>query len=97
MPNLLTPHDYRNAAMSQGACNASGLIHSLHDVIDRVLEEARARGQGTDYANTHPIVKMYTYQLFYLAWGANPGTGDAWMRAFLTCAASPIARGAKEE
>ena len=57
---------YGMALLSQGACNLSGLVHSLAYAVELIWEEARAQGQGTDYVNTHPIVRLYVEQMSYL-------------------------------
>ena len=61
-----TKKDYQRALDVQNACNASGVIHSLAEAVDKVWEDARANGQGTDYVNTHPIVRMYVEKLYDL-------------------------------
>jgi hypothetical protein len=63
----LTSLDYQRALDAQTACNASGLIHSLHETIDRIWEEARMNGQGTEWVNTHPILRLYAEQLSFLS------------------------------
>lgn len=67
MSEHLTPRDYALALASQSACNLSGIAHGLADVIGRVWEEARAKGEGTDYVNRHSIVRLYAEQIYFLA------------------------------
>jgi hypothetical protein len=57
---------YEMALLSQGACNLSGLAHSLAEAMELIWEEAGKNGQGTDYVNTHPIVRLYLEQMNYL-------------------------------
>jgi hypothetical protein len=57
---------YEMALLSQGACNLSGLAHSLAEAMGLIWEEARNQGQGTDYVNTHPIVRLYVEQMTFL-------------------------------
>ena len=57
---------YEMALLSQSACNLSGLVHSLAYAMELIWEEARNQGQGTDYVNTHPIVRLYVEQMGYL-------------------------------
>jgi hypothetical protein len=58
---------YRQALLSQGACNLSGLARSLaEEIIPQVREEARARGEGTDYVNSHPAVRLFLEQMIWL-------------------------------
>jgi hypothetical protein len=62
----LTVWDYEKAMFSQNACNASGLIHSLAEVTEKIWVEARALGKGTEYVNNHPILRLYIEQLQHL-------------------------------
>ena len=57
---------YEMALLSQGACNLSGLAHSLAEAMELIWEEAGENGQGTDYVNTHPIVRLYLEQMNFL-------------------------------
>lgn len=57
---------YEMALLSQSACNLSGLVHSLAYAVELIWEEARAQGQGTDYVNSHPIVRLYVEQMTFL-------------------------------
>ena len=57
---------YEMALLSQSACNLSGLVHSLAEAMELIWEEARNQGQGTDYVNTHPIVRLYVEQMTFL-------------------------------
>jgi hypothetical protein len=58
--------EYGNALLSQSACNLSGLVHSLSQAMELIWEEATEHGQGTDYVNSHPIVRLYVEQLSFL-------------------------------
>ena len=66
---MLTPDDYLMALHSQSASNLSGLVHSLSMVLEGIWEEARAKGEGTDFVNGHPIVRLYIEQLNHLCRG----------------------------
>ena len=63
----LTPKDFQFALLSQGACNASGLVYDLADVADRIREETLQAGKGTESFNQHPVIKLYAEQLYHLA------------------------------
>jgi hypothetical protein len=65
----LTKDDYRKAILAQDAVNASGLVHSLSEVMSRIREEPDCT--GTDFVNTHPIVRMYLNKLISLCGGAD--------------------------
>jgi hypothetical protein len=58
--------EYEMALLSQGACNLSGLVHSLSQAMGLIWEEATEQGQGTDYVNNHPIVRLYVEQMSFL-------------------------------
>jgi hypothetical protein len=58
--------EYGMALLSQGACNLSGLVHSLSQAMELIWEEATEQGQGTDYVNNHPIVRLYVEQMSFL-------------------------------
>jgi hypothetical protein len=61
----LTKEDYRKALFAQDACNLSGVVHSLAEVLPRIREEPGCT--GTDYVNTHPITIMYVSKLASLS------------------------------
>jgi len=58
--------EYEMALLSQDACNLSGLVHSLSKAMELIWEEATEQGQGTNYVNNHPIVRLYLEQMSYL-------------------------------
>jgi len=64
---MTTKRDYEDAIAVQNACNLSGVLHSFDKVIDRVWEDARANGQGTDWVNTHPLVRLFCDKLYDLS------------------------------
>jgi len=66
----LTREDYQRALVVQDACNLSGVVHSLAEVLPRIREEPDCT--GTDYVNTHPITIMYVNKLSSLS-GAERG------------------------
>lgn len=78
---MLTLTDWKRAEFSQSACNASGLIHTLSEVISRLWKEPDCT--GTDYVNTHPIVRLYVAQLLYLSYGESVDT-DKYGEAYNT-------------
>jgi hypothetical protein len=80
----LTSRDYADALAVQSACNASGIIHSLGRVIDKVWNEARIENQGTDFVNRHPIVQLFVHQLAWLTCGYGMPT-DAFSKAYNEC------------
>ena len=87
MRTKLAKREYELAVLSQGACNLSGLAHDLSRVVSLIWEEARDCGEGTDYVNTHPIVKLYTEQMHYLAscTPKNAYVPRNWSEAYAEC------------
>ena len=63
----LTERDYEDAMHSQSACNLSGIVHSLSRVMPKIWIEAGEKGEGTDYVNQHPIVRLYAEQIMHLS------------------------------
>lgn len=60
---------YRDALGVQNAANLSGLARSLYEATLKIWGEAREEGQGTEYVNKHPVVKLMLHQMAYLAFG----------------------------
>jgi hypothetical protein len=82
----LTPHDYQGAIDAQSACNLSGIVHSFSSVMTRIWAEAHALGKGTDWANGHPIARLYAEQIAHLTGAGTPSDGESWTRAHDICA-----------
>lgn len=61
----LTPKDYKLAITVQDACNLSGVVHSLAELLPRIREEPDCT--GTDFVNSHPLVVMYVNKLSALS------------------------------
>jgi len=59
----LTKEDYERALLSQSACNLSGIVHGLSEVLPRIWEESN----GTAETNEHPIVRLYAEQIMHLS------------------------------
>ena len=76
----LTKDDYRRAILAQDAVNASGLVHSLSEVMSRIREEPDCT--GTDFVNTHPITVLYINKLSSLSGAEN---GLAFSTAYDEC------------
>lgn len=62
-----TPADFADALAVQSACNLSGVVFSFARVMQRICNEAHAKGYGTEWKNRHPIVRMYTQQIAHLS------------------------------
>jgi hypothetical protein len=63
----LTKTDYQFAIYSQNACNLSGLVHALSNLMPKIWNEANEKKKGTDYVNQHPLVTLYIEQCNTLA------------------------------
>lgn len=57
----LDKYDYKNAILSQGACNLPALLNSMANVAKRIDEE-----QGN---YRHPILRLYAEQVLWLTSG----------------------------
>jgi len=81
---MLTLRDYQNALEVENACNLSGVVKSYSQVMERIWQEARAKGEGTDWVNTHPIAVLYSHACLYLATG-NWGDTLKYIKAVDAC------------
>jgi hypothetical protein len=63
---LLSPHDHYCAAMSQDACNLSGIVFEFSRIMQKICDEAAMFGHGTEWKNSHPISRMYAEQILHL-------------------------------
>lgn len=59
----IDPELARQALLTQGACNAGGLVHSLHRAVEQLQEQMHCEGHGTDWLNRHPVLVLYLTQL----------------------------------
>jgi len=62
----LTPNDYKSAIDVQSACNLGAIVHSFSRAMERIQEDAREEGKGTDWINNHPISRLYAEQIVHL-------------------------------
>lgn len=69
---MLDKHDYKNALLSQSACNLPALLNSMANVAKRIDEE-----QG-EYR--HPILRLYAEQVLWLT-SATIGDSDSYLEA----------------
>jgi len=67
----------------QDACNLSGVLHSLDQIVSQILwPEARRIGKGTDWVNRHAIVSAFLYKLMDLNGGE---TDSGYIDALSAC------------
>ena len=62
---LLTKHHYQDALLVQSACNLSGVVISLSELMPFIRGECNS----TTEVNEHPIVQMFVAQLLWLSYG----------------------------
>lgn len=60
---------WNDAMVVQDACNLSGVVFSFARHMETICDEARKQGQGTEWRNKHPIVRLFLNQLLHLACG----------------------------
>lgn len=65
--SAITPQDYKDAILSQTACNLSGIVFGFAETMKHICEEANRTGQGTDWKNHHAICRLYAEQISFLA------------------------------
>ena len=78
---------YADALLSQGACNLSGIVHSLSRALPAIWDDVRAKGGGTDEVNRHPICRLYAEQIGHLS-GMGSGNSDTYSVAYDACIAA---------
>lgn len=73
----LTVEDYQSAIYSQDACNLSGLVIALAEIMPKLSAIKR----DTKWRNEHPIVRLYVHQMSALS-----GNGESIsMESFCYC------------
>lgn len=70
---------YDDALAVQSACNLSGVVKALAGHMEKVWEEAREKGEGTDWVNAHPVVILFVEQIYHLS------RGKAYSEAYIEC------------
>lgn len=58
--------DYKIALQMQYACNGSGVVLSLAEIMPRLNYTAYALGKGFEWRDKHPIVRLTIHQLSFL-------------------------------
>lgn len=60
----------QGALTAQNACNLSGVVASFNWTLTELWAHAHAKGEGTDWVNTHPICVLYSAQIAHLSSGS---------------------------
>lgn len=87
MPNQYFPEQIpqdlaRHALLSQSACNVSGLIHFLPEIVSQLWDIAKREGKGTDWVNQHPVLVLFATQISWLTGAEIEGR---WKQAVKLC------------
>lgn len=82
---MLTKDDYIDCINSMSGCNATGLIHSMDNLREKIWNTARHHGKGTEWVNAHPILQLYAYQLAHLCHNREPIEWNGFHRAYEFC------------
>ena len=77
-PTGLTKQDWKDAMMVQDACNLSGVLLTWADKTDRIWEDVRSNGSGTDGFNRHPINLLFASKVASLTGESMDGFHEAW-------------------
>ena len=67
MTTQLSKADWKSALDVQDASNLSGVLHSLTDMSEAIWNDVRDPNSPNYSFNAHPIVRLYVYKLFHLA------------------------------
>lgn len=66
-PTITLQQAAKDALAVQDACNLSGVAHSFLVAVQAVNAEASRIGEGTEWRNNHPIIRLYVDKLASLA------------------------------
>lgn len=64
---MISKKMWQQAIDVQNACNLSGVAFAFGAVVQAVCDEAQELGQGTDYRNSHPIIRLWLDKMCHLA------------------------------
>jgi len=85
MTDIVGPDDYKDAIDIQDACNLSGVVRSMVDVLGKLWNEAHAEHVGTDWVNRHPISVMYADKIASLTGVQSLSEDNAFHDAYKIC------------
>jgi hypothetical protein len=83
MSNLTLAEAATLTEHAMDACNLSGLAHDFPRIMETVWDDVRARGGGTDQANTHPLAVLWLVKMAELAGLVTSDIDDRIHRAFV--------------
>jgi len=63
----VTKEDYKQALFVQSACNLSGVVFAFAKIMQRICDEGRTNGKGTDWRNEHAICRLFAEQIMHLS------------------------------
>jgi len=66
---MIKPSSYKDAVLSQSACNLSGIVFSFARIMEDICKEAQENGHGTKWKNEHPICRLFAEQILHLTSG----------------------------
>ena len=68
MKRQMTMQDIAQQALfAQDACNLSGLVYALGNMMDAICAEDREHNHGTEWKNTHPVMVLMLNKMAGLA------------------------------
>jgi glutamate dehydrogenase/leucine dehydrogenase len=80
---MLTKKDFQDAVEVSNACNASGVIVSLAEMMSRINDECRELHVERD---THPVMIMFVGKIDQLVFhDENLDNWDMWDKAYRYC------------
>jgi len=90
----IKPDDYDKALQAQSACNLSGVVFSFAEIMQRICDQGREEGHGSDWRNKHPICRLFAEQIAHLSGAGTPMStiAPSYSKAYDACLA-----GATEE
>ena len=69
----------------QSASNLSGVVLQFARDMERINEEVRANGGGTEQVNKHPVCRLYAEQIAWLTGAGRCGNPDTYRPAHDAC------------
>lgn len=79
-----------NALAVQDACNLSGVLFSFARDMEAVNAAARELGEGTEWRNNHPIVRLYVDKLASLSGMQGTAGYDNFPAAYAWCKSQEV-------